>query len=210
MRKRFTLISMVALLLMATVPGVAFAARSFSAGGELDRVYAGDVSFPAAYGGAMLTEDQVFTGTLDSDWKQLDGADIVVNQNSWIAADVASLLGTGTGAVWGQAWGSFTVSKGQNSLVGSYGADLAGTVSITSPLVCDPTNLLSPHPSIYVPLAFSISDVGGWSAITGTEGGAYNAINESGGSLIADPVTGCIGSEENATVQITGLLGQSK
>ncbi|MDA0799604.1 MAG: hypothetical protein O2884_13180 [Chloroflexi bacterium] len=124
MRKKFTLISLVALLLMAAVPGVAFAAHSFTANGDIVRVDAGDVSFLPS--GAMLTANQVFAGSLSSDWKQLNGADIVVNQNSAIGADIPSLLSTGVGAVWGQAWGTFTVSDGQDSLVGSYGANLTG------------------------------------------------------------------------------------
>jgi hypothetical protein len=206
MRKRFTLISLVALLLMATVPGVAFAARAFTAGGGIVRVDPGTVSFPPALGGAMLTENQVFVGSLSSDWKQLNGADIVVNQNSAIGADVPSLLTTGVGALFGQAWGSFTVTNGQDSLVGSYGANLSGWVFVDQTGACPATTILSPFP---VPLGIVIEDAGGWSAIEGTPDGAYNAINEAGGGLIAG-AQGCIGGDEFATVSITGSLGQTK
>lgn len=204
MRKRFTLISMVALLLMAAVPGVAFAARSFSANGDIVRVNAGDVSFLPS--GAMLTENQVFVGSLSSDWKQLDGADIVVNQNSAIGADVASLLSTGVGALFGQAWGTFSVTDGQDALVGSYGANLSGWIFVDQTGACPATTILSPFP---VPLALVVEDAGGWTSVDGTEGGAYNAINENGGSLIAG-AQGCLGGDEFASVNITGSLGQSK
>jgi hypothetical protein len=204
MRKKFTLISLVGLLLMAVVPGVAFAARSFTANGDIVRVDAGDVSFLTS--GAMLTENQVFAGSLSSDWKQLNGADVVVNQNSAIGADIPSLLSTGVGAVWGQAWGSFTLSDGQDSLVGSYGANLTGFIYVDLSGTCAPSTILSPFP---VPLGIVVNDAGGWSAIEGTEGGSYNAINENGGSLIAG-ASGCIGGDEFASVQIAGSLGQSK
>ncbi|MDA1174958.1 MAG: hypothetical protein O2826_10630, partial [Chloroflexi bacterium] len=71
---------------------------------------------------------------------------------------------------------------------------------------CAPSMILSPFP---VPLGIVVNDAGGWSAIEGTEGGSYNAINENGGSLIAG-ASGCIGSDEFASVQIASSLGQSK
>ncbi len=203
MRKRFSLISLVALLLMAAVPGVAFAARSFTANGDIVRVDAGDVSFLP--NGAMLTENQVFAGSLSSDWKQLDDAEIVVNQNSAIGADIASLLSTGVGAVWGQAWGSFTVSDDEDSFSGTYGANLTGYIFVDYSGACAPSTILSPVP---VPLGIVVNDNGGWSAIDGTPTGSYDAINEDGGSLIAG-ASGCIGGDELATISISGALGQT-
>ena len=151
MRKRLLVIGMAALLLMAVVPGVAFAkAMFFTADGALVQTDAGGPpgigavlpanvvvaliapadadALLAPFGSdlGIVTIGQEFVGQVDATaLPQLRGGALVVNQNSWFDA----ILFTTTGAINGVAWGTFELNKGNgNQLTGSYAARLKGSV----------------------------------------------------------------------------------
>ena len=213
MRKKFTLVGVLALFLIAALPSVAFAAsRTFTATGLLAQTNPGTGPVPAAaddaapyltpvvapfhaglvaalpFGGAtpgIMNLGQQFEGKLDSRWGALKGARVVVGQNSWLTAD-------GLGNVYGVAWGSFSLSKGQgNSLSGLYGASMTGLVGF--------------NPACASGLEVSVTDVGVWVEYPPQSAhGAYKKIDPTGAvsDLIVEAF-GCVG-EEMAAATIGG------
>lgn len=216
MRTRMMIISLVALLLMAALPGVALAAKAFSAEGVIVREEAGSAVLDLTTG-LLVTTGQVFEGELsESSWRKLRGADITVHQNSAIGANPFELFLAGSTLLAGQAYGEFEIENGRNDAIqGTYGADIFGALVVdqTCPATSVFAGLATPLPdgSILVlpdmQVRANVFDSGDWSVIQGSASGAYRAINQMGGSLEA-LASGCIGGAETASLKITGLLGQ--
>lgn len=186
MRKRFLIVGLVALLLMAAVPGAAFAAgRAFSANADLTRTDSGNISLTPA---GIVTLGQVFQGTASSsDWRLLDGSPIVVNQNSQIGVNSDFSL-------FGAAWGSFTIGPSTNAaFTGQYQADLTGQLF---PNPSCPALPASFGPLAGARLGFHVDDTGMWASPSAS--GALSASAD-----------GCLAGVETASVSIQGNMGHA-
>jgi Ca2+-binding RTX toxin-like protein len=204
LRKKFMLVLGLVVLLVAAVPAAVLAAPgTFIATGVIDRTDPGTASLDLGTG-LLTTLDQVFVGELStSDWGPLDGADITVLQSSAIGADIFELATLGTTPLGGAAWGAFTVSSGADALSGSYFASIGGWLTVDPS--CAPTDAFASAGIPFLPVRVDVVDLGGWTAIAGTPAGAYTAINELGGSLVAS-ASGCLGDDESAVIIIAGAL----
>jgi hypothetical protein len=219
MRKKFVIVGLLALFLIAALPSVAFAAaRSFTATADLTQTNPGTGPMPATAADAapyltpvgapfydglvavlpwgdltpgVMNLGQEFQGTLQSKVGALKGAKVVVGQNSWLTADEL-------GNVYGVAWGSFSLSKGRgNSLTGLYGASMSGLVGF--------------NPACATGLEVQVVDVGVWVEYPESSAtGSFKKIDPTG--AVSDLVVeafGCIG-EESAVAIINGTFGNDR
>lgn len=142
--------------------------------------------------GGLYNPGQTFEGSfLKSTWRPLKTSDVAVDHNSWITANLLDLGGPGDSTpLFGIAWGFFTVSNGDQELIGGYGAILQGTLSVD--IDCFAVNGTG--------LAVDIQDTGSWGNLSNI-GDDYEDIGPSG-DLVVDAI-GCLGAE-SATLDITG------
>ena len=237
MFKKLMVIGLSALLLLAVVPGVAFAkAKLFTAAGQLEQGFGGVPEGAAVFGGVLfggagpvdvdplaaglftfdsgtaglLNSDQTFSGKLsESDWGGIKKAEVEVTHNSWITA------GAGPAAITGVAWGEFTVTKGKgkkgSSLTGVYGATIEGVaapVGFYSLLVL----LEIVPPELAPPAELLECDVTlrnpGQLYIVVTDQGQWDVVDDSAtGSFKNIESTGM---PDDLTVTATGCLGEEK
>lgn len=212
--KRIILV-LAALFAVATLPTVVAAAglTPFSATGAITRLDPGTESVDPSTGG-LLTTGQVFTGTLNSAWEGLQGAQIRVLQNSLIGIDPAILAATGSSPLEGAAWGGFDVTADDGALAGSYQASIVGFLHLDpfgSIFGCTFTSTLGPidfngdgSPDPYGAYV-SVSDVGSWGVTPNGTSGELDAIHQLGGMLFAF-ADGCLGGAETAELTLEGHL----
>ena len=212
MRKRITIFSLVALLLMAALPGVAFAAFSgFTAGGAITQTDPGTSSTvvleaarsavsPGLFGfvesnlpyGAFtpgsLNPGQRFKGELTaSDWAPLQGAEIKVKHNSWFTADLSLLATQPATPLIGLAWGTFEAESNDDELEAAYEALILGQLALA--------------PGCASGLSVIVSDAGGFSVLEAEH--QYEAMAPQGQLTVF--ASGCL-FEENASFSISGYV----
>ena len=223
MRKKFVVIGLAALLLMAVVPTMVLAAskqKAFSASGALVQTGAGDTTQPVLAGDAAAAAPAMAQGffaglfattpigpstpgatRLDQAFKgRLSQSTFGALRKSRVSVNQNSWLTVdpSSGAAAGVAWGSFDLVKGRaNTLTGTYAASIAGFV------VPDSAVGATCASGLFV----NVTDVGIWEVDEESLAGSFQELSSTGllGGL-AVQASGCLG-EEQASFSVAGVRG---
>lgn len=214
LRKRLLFVALT-LVMLAAIPTVALAhaITSFTASGAIVRTDPGVSTIDPSTGG-LLTTNQVFEGSLSSSWDGLDNADITVNQNSLIGIDPITLGTTGSSPLFGQAWGTFSISEHGGAMSGTYNAGITGTLLLDpfgAHFGCPATQVFGPidvtGDGVADPVGayVAVSDNGTWQSASDSATGKLQRVDELGGALTATS-TGCLEGQELANLTLNGQI----
>ena len=223
MRKKFVVIGLAALLLMALVPTMVLAAskqKTFSASGALAQTDAGVTTQPVLAGDAAAAAPAIAQGFFAGLFAttpigpstpgatRLDQAfEGRLTKSSWgglkksrvsVSQNSWLTVDPGTGVAAGVAWGSFDLAKGGGSkLTGEYAASISGI------LVPDAAVGMTCASGFFV----SVTDVGLWQVDEASLSGSFKKLSSTGllGGLAVE-ASGCLG-EEHAKFTVAGVRG---